>query len=155
MNEIIQGIIILVIFIGGFVLIYLKISEGSIEKPKKKEKSNFRKSSKLFKIKKNTSSDSLIIKFLSGKISLAVSYWVYSILIPAVIFFIVTLSDVGGIQISIGLIGIAYSIFAFIGTWKSAGNYIKNSKLPFWGYTARVMLIVGPLSAIGNYLSGH
>jgi len=98
-----------------------------------------------------------IIKFLEGKYSLVHSYWVIGVLgsigvgIP---LFVIALNDIDNIGSFSATLGVLYYFFyllycvgVLIGTWRSAGNYIdiniKNKNSPFWGYAARVGLVLG------------
>ena len=45
-------------------------------------------------------------------------------------------------------IGLKYLVFVFIGTWRSASDYIKKGKSVFWGYLTKVILIISSLPLI-------
>jgi len=107
-----------------------------------------------------------ITKFLEGKYSLGHSYWVVGILgsigvgIP---LFIVLASDVDEMSSFSSFLVIAYYFFYLfycigtsIGIWRSASNYIyKNTKVkasPFWGYAARVAVVLGAASLLNEIL---
>ena len=105
-------------------------------------------------IKPNHSEESFVARFIEGKIPLVISYWVVGVIIPLIIYGIASAVDPDLKGIFIVLL-VIYSLFSFIGIWESAGNYIQENDPPFWGYTARVMMIVGILSSIGNFISGR
>jgi hypothetical protein len=105
-------------------------------------------------IKSNHSEESFIYRFIEGEIPLVISYWVISVIIPIIIFAIASATN-PDIKAIFTVLLIPYSGVAFLGTWKSAGNYIRENDPPFWGYVARVMIVVGILSNIGNLISSR
>jgi hypothetical protein len=105
-------------------------------------------------IKPNHSEESFVDRFIEGKIPLVISYWVVGVIVPLIIYVIASVVD-PDIEAIIMVLLVIYSFFSFIGIWKSAGNYIRENDPPFWGYTARVMMIVGILISIGNLISGR
>jgi len=87
----------------------------------------------------------LIINFWRGDLSLAVSYWFFYNLGPTLVIILIesftkTESNLEFFLYSI--VGIYFYFFASIGTWRSAGIYIKTNKPPFWGYLMRVIIVV-------------
>jgi len=107
-----------------------------------------------------------IIKFLEGKYSLGHSYWIVGVLgsvgvgIPLLI---IALNDIDNMSSFGAILAILYYLFYLsycvgvtIGIWKSAGNYIeKNIKAkesPFWGYAARVSVVLGAASILSEII---
>jgi hypothetical protein len=107
-----------------------------------------------------------IIEFLEGKYSLGHSYWVVGILgsigvgIPLFILLASGFDEIGSFEaflvIAYYIFYLTYCIGTSIGIWKSAGNYIhKNIKAklsPFWGYAARVAVVLGAVSLLNEIL---
>ena len=81
--------------------------------------------------------------FYNGKLSLAQSFWIWLVL-PNVAFKLTTtlLAQLNLIifYLLIILINI-YLIFAIIGVWKSATNYINKKKKTYWGWLAKISAI--------------
>ena len=100
------------------------------------------------------SKESFVFRFIEGDIPLVISYWVVSIIIPIIIYAITYVID-PSIEETVEVLLIVYSGFAFIGTWRSAGNYIRENDSPFWGHAARAMMVVGILTNIGNFIIGR
>jgi hypothetical protein len=105
-------------------------------------------------IKPNHSEESFVDRFIEGKITLVISYWVIGVIVPSIIYVIALVID-PDIEAIVMVLLVIYYFFASIGIWKSAGNYIRENDPPFWGYTARVMMILGILSSIGNLISSR
>jgi len=105
-------------------------------------------------IKSEVSESSFLSKFLDGHVPLVVSYWIVTAFIPAIIYAALTGIN-GEVAPIFELILLAYYVFAFIGTWKSAGNYIRENDPPFWGYTARVMIILPLLKIVVNLIGSR
>jgi len=104
--------------------------------------------------KSDISEKSFIGRFIDGDIPLVISYWIVAVLIPTIIYG----ADIGingDTSPIIALILLVYYVFAFIGTWKSAGNYIRQNEPPFWGYTARVVLVIGLVKLAVNLITGR
>jgi succinate dehydrogenase hydrophobic anchor subunit len=81
-----------------------------------------------------------------------ISYWLITIVIPAIIYVIaIAISEENNPVLLLMLF--AYYVFAFIGTWKSAGNYINKNSPPFWGYAARVVIVLSIVSFVVGILS--
>jgi hypothetical protein len=104
-------------------------------------------------IKSNIPEKSFLSRFLDGEVPLVISYWIIAALIPTIIY-VIDIEKNGNTTTIIALILLAYYVFAFIGTWKSAGNYIRKNDPPFWGYAARVMIIFAILKFVVNLISG-
>ena len=104
-------------------------------------------------IKSGISEKSYLTRFLDGEVPLVISYWIIGALIPTIIY-VVDIEINGDTSLIIGLILLAYYVFAFIGTWKSAGKYIGENDPPVWGYAARVMIILALLKFVVNLISG-
>ena len=82
-------------------------------------------------------------QFYDGKLSLAQSFWIWLVL-PNVAFKLTTtlLAQLNLIifYLLIILINI-YLIFAIIGVWKSATNYVNKKKKIYWGWLAKFLAI--------------
>jgi hypothetical protein len=92
----------------------------------------------------------LITRFWRGDVSLPVSYLIFCIFIPAILVTLIDLTIKKGsnLEILLSLIGLKYLVFVFIGTWRSASDYIKKGKSVFWGYLTKVILIISSLPLI-------
>ena len=92
----------------------------------------------------------LITRFWRGDVSLPVSYFIFCIFIPAILVTLIDLTIKKGsnLEILLSLIGLKYLIFVFIGTWRSASDYIKKGKSVFWGYITKVILVISSLPLI-------
>jgi hypothetical protein len=87
----------------------------------------------------------LIISFWRGDLSLAVSYWFFYNLGPTLVIILIesfTKPESNLEFFLYSIVGIYFYFFASIGTWRSAGVYIKTNKPPFWGYLMRVIIVV-------------
>lgn len=109
-----------------------------------------------------------IKKTWRGETPLIVSYWIIGVLGNLVISFIaLTLESLGttvyGESLIFRLIALFYSVFmicymvfSLVSIWRSAGKYIADAKTdniitsnsPFWGYVARVMVVLGIIQVI-------
>ena len=105
-------------------------------------------------IKSDISEESFLYRFLDGDVPLVISYWIFSVLIPTIIYG-VDIGINGDTSPIIALILLAYYVFVFIGTWKSAGNYMRENDPPFWGYTARVILVLSLLKLVLILIGGR
>jgi len=104
--------------------------------------------------KSDISEKSFIGRFIDGEVPLVISYWIVAVLIPTIIYG----ADIGingDTSLVVAFILLVYYVFAFIGTWKSAGNYIRQNDPPFWGYTARVVLVLGLVKLAVNLITGR
>lgn len=105
-------------------------------------------------IKSDISEESFLYRFLDGDVPLVISYWVFAVLIPTIIYG-VDIGINGDTSPIIALILLAYYVFAFIGTWKSAGNYMRENDPPFWGYTSRVIIVLALLKFVLTLINGR
>jgi len=104
-----------------------------------------------------------IKKLFAGDVSLPVTYWVFGVLIGNVAFQIaltiiesnyleLTSSQVGAWSVmGFYWIAVAYSIFMLVAIWRSAGKYQGRA---IWAGLARVMVVIGTLALIGNFIRG-
>jgi hypothetical protein len=103
-------------------------------------------------IKTGTSETPFFIRFFNGDLPLVISYWLITIVIPAIIYVIAIAINEENNPVLL-LMLFAYYVFAFIGTWKSAGNYINKNSPPFWGYATRVVIVLSIVSFVVGILS--
>ena len=94
---------------------------------------------------KTSKSPNFILRFWRGDVRLPVAYWVVGFLFTIAIMGLsnafgalvesLSLSRAqGGIVLALFLLFIvACTAWQLVGIWRSAGNYIKRSKTPFWG----------------------
>ena len=80
-------------------------------------------------------------QFYKGKISLSQSFWIWLVLANVVFQLAITLLGQLGLFFSYFLIisKIIYQIFAIIGVWRSATNYIQKKKKAYWGWLAKIL----------------
>ena len=104
-----------------------------------------------------------ITRLFRGDVSLPVSYWTFGVLIGNVAFQIILkiieLNYIGIISTQVGTwsvmgfywLAIGYSIFMLIAIWRSAGKYQGRV---IWAGLARVVVVVGTLVLISNFIIG-
>ncbi len=107
-----------------------------------------------------------VIKFFEGKYNLVFSYWIISVLSTigvGIPLFLVGIGDIDNYSTFFTIIIIVYYIFfilyccgALIGTWRSSTYYIQdkinNKQSPFWGYAAKVGLVLGWVSVANEII---
>lgn len=105
----------------------------------------------------------LPVRLFRGDVSLPVTYWVFSVLIGGVFLGIV----LGVIEFNYAKIAmteygpwlvqafywfaIAYTVFMFIAIWRSAGKYRGWA---LWKWLARIVVLLGVLFLIANFIIG-
>ena len=122
-------------------------------------KKNFKKKTKITKVKAIKKGDGFIRKFFEGKVSLGFSYWVMFTIVPSILgiaFYIVDKSIADTLAGLLGWFILFYIIYATIGTWRSATNYKleKESKNEGagWAIAAYVTIVLSTLSYIGRMI---
>ena len=100
-----------------------------------------------------------IVKHWRGELPLPVSYWVMVVFLTFVVTYIYEIAGKGVAETDFGPLGIGLTEVAFVtpllaitawqlvGTWRSAGNYMKSSKTPFWGGLARFVVLMACIRA--------
>ena len=105
----------------------------------------------------------LIKDLWNGDISLVVTYWLYGVVFANVFTVVLTyivettpLVDMLSALIMYVAILVAVYIHMAVSIWNSSAKYIagkkSESKSTFWGYAARVVLVIGLLRAIGEIM---
>lgn len=107
-----------------------------------------------------------LINIFKGNLSLPKTFWLIYILGSFLTSIPIILGDIyynslneflSATVLLFLLINISYFIYSTISTWNSATNYIskkkKDKKNSFWGYAAKVMVVILILRAIGTTLS--
>jgi hypothetical protein len=120
--------------------------------------------SKSKKISKDTSAFTFIEKvkyYLNGHYSLAFSFWVVGVLMqiavssPFLYFFINGVDDVSNFTafalIAYAIFLYVYNVGVIVGQWRSAGFYIQENKISFWGYVVRILNILTALSLVVQF----
>lgn len=98
-----------------------------------------------------------ITRLFNGDISLAVTYWIFGVIIGNVIFgtlysvieskYIEIVSKIGTLPINIFIIiTLAYNIFILIAIYRSAVKYNGNK---IWSILARILVIINTIFSIG------
>ena len=82
-------------------------------------------------------------QFFEGKLSLAQSFWIWLVLANLAFQLAIMLLGQLGLFLTYLLIisKIVYEVFAIIGVWRSATNYIKKKKKVYWGWLAKISAI--------------
>ena len=102
---------------------------------------------------KNSNNKNFFIKFWNGDLSLPMSYWLVGVLFSAVVGFIIGIFVIStGLQPD-AIFGflIPWYIYTTVGIWRSSDRY-KGPK--FWSILAKIAVVLGVLSAIGQLISG-
>ena len=138
-----------VILVGAIAFfVYMQTSK---DLPKNKKQNNNR-------IKK----ENIILKFYRGKISLAVSFWLVYVLAGSSLSLILYAIPENGkndlLIIILSLFAISYSVFAMIGSWKSASNYKiekqKKNEKGGWGTAAQVYIFLSAIRIFVELVRG-
>lgn len=82
-------------------------------------------------------------QFFNGKLSLAQSFWIWLVLANLAFQLAIMLFGQLGLFLTYLLFisKIIYEVFAIIGVWRSATNYIKKKKKVYWGWLAKISAI--------------
>ena len=82
-------------------------------------------------------------QFFEGKLSLAQSFWIWLVLANLAFQLAIMLLGQLGLFLTYLLFisKIVYEVFAIIGVWRSATNYIKKKKTVYWGWLAKISAI--------------
>mgnify|MGYP000456705318 FL=1 len=82
-------------------------------------------------------------QFFEGKLSLAQSFWIWLVLANLAFQLAIMLLGQLGLFLTYLLFisKIVYEVFAIIGVWRSATNYIKKKKKVYWGWLAKISAI--------------
>ena len=82
-------------------------------------------------------------QFFNGKLSLAQSFWIWLVLANLAFQLALMLLGQLGLFLTYLLIisKIVYEVFAIIGVWRSATNYIKKKKKVYWGWLAKISAV--------------
>lgn len=82
-------------------------------------------------------------QFFNGKLSLAQSFWIWLVLANLAFQLAIMLLGQLGLFLTYLLFisKIVYEVFAIIGVWRSATNYIKKKKTVYWGWLAKISAI--------------
>ena len=89
-------------------------------------------------------------QFYEGKLSLAQSFWIWLVL-PNIAFQLATtlLGPLGLFFVYFLMISkIIYEVFAIIGVWRSATNYIEKKKKVYWGWLAKITAVFYALEVL-------
>ncbi len=132
------------------------LGESSIKAMVKSKKLKRKKSSKGLK--------NYILSHWNGSLSLAKSFWINGFILNIVFAIPLVIAELSINKLSqtaatlfliYFVLYIIYYIWVNIGIWRSSSKYISNKKnSKFWGYTARVAVILSVLRAIGESISG-
>ena len=102
---------------------------------------------------KKADNANFFVKFWNGDLSLPMSYWLVGIVFSVVVGFVI-----GVIVIAAGLhedamfgFLIPWYVYTTVGIWRSSNKY-KGPK--FWAILAKIVVILGVLSALGQLLTG-
>lgn len=98
-------------------------------------------------------------KFVGGRMSLAYSFWVVLVFMQTAYSLPMIYINVVGVEKEVtGILALLFILYALslfisnivtlVGTWRSAGNYIRENKSSFWGYVTRVFLVFATFSYI-------
>lgn len=101
-----------------------------------------------------------------GKVSLAKTYWIYGVIFSNIVGVLIGyLMDLAALEgffsavILLLIIYLAIVVHVLVSIWRSAGTYILNknqlSKSTFWGYVARVMVVLGALLVVSAFVQGY
>lgn len=124
--------------------------------PKLKKKKNIRKKS-----------SNGLIRYIDdhwrGNLTLVQSFWVNGFLLNIVVALPLIYAEMSIDKISetLAIIFLVYFLLYFIyfvwvniGIWRSSGSYISNKKKSsFWGYAARLAVILSVIRAVGQSVS--
>ena len=82
-------------------------------------------------------------QFFNGKLSLAQSFWIWLVLANLAFQLAIMLLGQLGLFLTYLLFisKIVYEVFAIIGVWRSATNYIKKKKKVYWGWLAKISAV--------------
>ena len=102
---------------------------------------------------KKTDNSNFFVKFWNGDLSLPISYWLVGVVFSLVVGFVI-----GFIVIAAGLhedamfgFLIPWYVYTTVGIWRSSDKY-KGPK--FWAILAKIAVVLGVLSALGQLLTG-
>ena len=102
---------------------------------------------------KKANNENFFVKFWNGDLSLPMSYWLVGVVFSVVVGFVI-----GAIVIATGLhedamfgFLIPWYIYTTVGIWRSSDKY-KGPK--FWAILAKIAVIFGVLSGLGQLLTG-
>lgn len=105
----------------------------------------------------------LIKDLWNGDISLVITYWLYGVVFMNVFTVVLTyiveatpLADMLSAILMFVALLLAVYIHMAVSIWNSSAKYISGkkseSKSTFWGYAARVVLVLALLRAIGEIM---
>jgi len=104
-----------------------------------------------------------IVRHWRGELPLPVSYWILVVLLGLVVVYLCGVAadalaavDIGPLAIGLYVVALitlllAITAWQLVGTWRSAGNYMKSSKTPFWGGLARFVVIIACIRAAVDF----
>lgn len=103
----------------------------------------------------------LIKDLWNGDVSLVMTYWVYGVVFTNITIVALTfaleatpLANMLSVWLIFFLLVIALVVHVTVSIWNSSKKYIaekkSESKSAFWGYAARVVLVIGLLRALGD-----
>lgn len=104
-----------------------------------------------------------LVRLLSGEVSLAITYWLFSVLIGNVALrILLKIVELNSLQIAswpagdwlvLGfyLVTVVYGVAILIATWRSAGRY-QGRKI--WAWLARITVVLGALALLSGFLVG-
>jgi len=110
-------------------------------------------------------SKNFLISYIRGEISLVKSYWLIATLGGIIVSSPLIYAEANEFKVSLELINfliyyiyltLAYAVVAYVGVWNSATKYIiqkkKTKKSAFWGYAAKVLVVLGFLRGILDFI---
>lgn len=103
-----------------------------------------------------------VVRLFRGDVRLVITYWVFGSLIGALLNVAYTLIEANYIKVAtsenllllfqlFSWFTVAYVIFIYIAIWRSAGKYQGSA---VWSVLAKLMVIIGSLALVGNFLQG-
>ena len=102
---------------------------------------------------KKTNNVNFFVKFWNGDLSLPMSYWLVGVVFSVVVGFVIVAIVIAAGLHEDAMFGflIPWYIYTTVGIWRSSDKY-KGPK--FWAILAKIAVILGVLSALGQLLTG-
>tara|TARA_A100001011_G_C13805966_1_gene632928 strand:+ start:181 stop:609 length:429 start_codon:yes stop_codon:yes gene_type:complete len=122
------------------------------------------KSKKLKRKKSSKGLKNYIFSHWNGSLSLSKSFWINGFILNIVFAIPLVIAELSINKLSqtaatlfliYFVLYVIFYIWVNVGIWRSSSKYISNKKnSKFWGYAARVAVILSVLRAIGESVSG-
>ena len=102
---------------------------------------------------KNSNNKNFFVKFWNGDLSLPMSYWLVGVVFSVVVGFVIVVIVIAAGLHEDAMFGflIPWYIYTTVGIWRSSDKY-KGPK--FWAILAKIVIVLGVLSALGQLLTG-